>query len=333
MRSRPGRGVDGVRARRSRRDGRARPGRRRARAPGEQRERAGARRPATPSRRARTRCARSVLPRRMAPDHDGRDGAPSACKRAPTRARASAARVRRVAGPVLEERAHGALQVLGGEQVAGELRARARRRPARRPRPARGRSPSSPRGRGSGPPRARARTPRAAASKPSSGRTRLTTFQRSSVAASKSSPVMTSSRARAGPARSASRCVPPIAGVRPTTVSTRPKRADSAASSRSQAERRARRRPSGTARGRRTRSAAAAPRRCGSTSSSSRHSRRGVLDGEAVEEVHVDPAADRAALGADEQAARRVGRDVVDRRPQRGEHRRVEEVQRRAWPA
>ena len=38
---------------------------------------------------------------------------------------------------------------------------------------------------------------------------------------------MTSSRARAGPARSASRCVPPMAGVRPTTVSTRPKRADS----------------------------------------------------------------------------------------------------------
>src|SRR5215207_5493003 len=62
-----------------------------------------------------------------------------------------------------------------------------------------------------------------------SGRTRLTTFQRSSVAASYRPPPITSSRARAGPARSAIRCVPPISGVRPITASTRPNWADSAA--------------------------------------------------------------------------------------------------------
>src|SRR5215212_9609836 len=38
---------------------------------------------------------------------------------------------------------------------------------------------------------------------------------------------ITNSRARAGPARSAMRCVPPAPGVKPTTASTRPKRADS----------------------------------------------------------------------------------------------------------
>src|SRR4051812_47433635 len=65
--------------------------------------------------------------------------------------------------------------------------------------------------------------------------TLFTTFQRSSVAAGKRSPLITSSRARAGPARSATRWVPPIAGVRPTTISTSPKRADSAAQIKSQA--------------------------------------------------------------------------------------------------
>ena len=46
---------------------------------------------------------------------------------------------------------------------------------------------------------------------------------------------MTNSRARAGPARSASRCGPPIDGVSPTRTSTRPNCAPSAATSRSQA--------------------------------------------------------------------------------------------------
>src|SRR5690242_9424236 len=45
---------------------------------------------------------------------------------------------------------------------------------------------------------------------------------------------MTSSRARPGPARSAIRCGPPPAGVRPTTFSTRPNLADSEAKIRSQ---------------------------------------------------------------------------------------------------
>src|SRR5947209_13577222 len=45
---------------------------------------------------------------------------------------------------------------------------------------------------------------------------------------------MTNSRALAGPARSAMRWVPPAPGVRPTTRSTSPKRADSAAKMRSQ---------------------------------------------------------------------------------------------------
>src|SRR3954454_3277594 len=45
---------------------------------------------------------------------------------------------------------------------------------------------------------------------------------------------ITNSRARAGPARSAIRGVPPAPGVRPTTASTRPKRADSVAQSMSQ---------------------------------------------------------------------------------------------------
>ena len=140
---------------------------------------------------------------------------------------------------------------------------------------------------------------------------------------------MTSSRARAGPARSASRCVPPMAGVRPTTVSTSPKRADSAASSRSQA----------------SESSKAAVRH--SAWAANTVGKRQLLDGvdhlraarstarpascgaEAVEEVHVDAAADHAPLGAHEQAARRVGRDVGDGRLQGGDHRGVEEVQRR----
>ena len=46
---------------------------------------------------------------------------------------------------------------------------------------------------------------------------------------------MTSSRARAGPARSATRWVPPISGVMPTTISTSPNCADSAAQIMSQA--------------------------------------------------------------------------------------------------
>src|SRR4051795_9907578 len=80
--------------------------------------------------------------------------------------------------------------------------------------------------------RAAKRMPFSASS--SSPTTRLTTFQRSSVGASYRPPVITNSRARAGPARSAIRCVPPIAGVRPTTRSTSPKRAPSAASRMSQ---------------------------------------------------------------------------------------------------
>jgi hypothetical protein len=44
----------------------------------------------------------------------------------------------------------------------------------------------------------------------------LTTFKRSIVAASYTAPVITNSFARPLPARSASRCVPPIAGVSPT---------------------------------------------------------------------------------------------------------------------
>src|SRR3954447_11120484 len=46
---------------------------------------------------------------------------------------------------------------------------------------------------------------------------------------------MTSSRARAGPARSATRWVPPMSGVSPTTISTSPNWADSAAQIMSQA--------------------------------------------------------------------------------------------------
>ena len=139
---------------------------------------------------------------------------------------------------------------------------------------------------------------------------------------------MTSSRARAGPARSASRCVPPMAGVRPTTVSTSPKRADSAASSRSQASESSK--------------AAVRHRACAANTVGSGQLLDGVdhlqqlgpqlgggLRAEAVEEVHVDAAADDAPLGAHEQAARRVGRDVGDGRLQGGDHRRVEEVQRR----
>src|SRR4051812_37120165 len=47
-------------------------------------------------------------------------------------------------------------------------------------------------------------------------------------------PLITNSLARAGPARSAIRWVPPAPGVRPTTASTRPNRADSLAQSMSQ---------------------------------------------------------------------------------------------------
>jgi hypothetical protein len=45
--------------------------------------------------------------------------------------------------------------------------------------------------------------------------------------------------------------------------------------------------------------------------------------------VHVDAAADHAPLGAHEQAARRVRRDIGDGGLQRGDHRGVEQVQRR----
>ena len=45
--------------------------------------------------------------------------------------------------------------------------------------------------------------------------------------------------------------------------------------------------------------------------------------------MHVDAAADDAPLGAHEQAARRVGGDVGDGRPQGRDHHGVEEVQRR----
>src|ERR1039458_9551851 len=47
-------------------------------------------------------------------------------------------------------------------------------------------------------------------------------------------PVITSSAARATPARATSRCVPPPPGVRPTVASTRPNDASSAAHIRSQ---------------------------------------------------------------------------------------------------
>jgi hypothetical protein len=80
-----------------------------------------------------------------------------------------------------------------------------------------------------GPPASSRASVIAAASSCSSSTTRLITFQRSSVAASYRSPLITSSRARADPARSAIRCVPPIAGVNPMTISTRPNSAASAA--------------------------------------------------------------------------------------------------------
>ena len=119
-----------------------------------------------------------------------------------------------------------------------------------------------------------------------------------------------------------------MAGVRPTTVSTSPKRADSAASSRSHAS------ESSKAA---VRHRACAANTVGSASSStvwiisssSVHSSAGVLRAEAVEEVHVDAPADHAPLGAHEQTARLIGRDVGHGGLQRGDHRRVEEVQRR----
>ena len=64
--------------------------------------------------------------------------------------------------------------------------------------------------------------------------TRLTTFHSASVLAGYSPPLITNSAARAGPARSAIRCVPPAPGVSPTTASTRPNWASSVAQSMSQ---------------------------------------------------------------------------------------------------
>ena len=139
---------------------------------------------------------------------------------------------------------------------------------------------------------------------------------------------MTSSRARAGPARSASRCVPPMAGVRPTTVSTSPKRADSAASSRSQAS------ESSKAA---VRHRAWAANTVGSASSStvwiicssSVHSSPAACGLRPSKRCTSTPPLTDAPLGAHEQAARRVGRDLGDGGLQGGDHRRVEEVQRR----
>ena len=106
----------------------------------------------------------------------------------------------------------------------------------------------------------------------------------------------------------ARRLAPPAAGRRPA---------------------RARRPRSGTGRGRRRRSGSGSSSTVWIIASSSVHSSPAACGREAVEEVHVDAAADHAPLGAHEQAARRVGRDVGDRRLQGGDHRGVEEVQRR----
>ncbi len=119
-------------------------------------------------------------------------------------------------------------------------------------------------------------------------------------------PVITSSRARAGPARSARRCVPPIAGVRPTTVSTSPNRADSAASRMSQ--------PSENSNAA-VRHSECAAKTVGSGSSldtmdeieQAHPHGGGLLGGEPVEDVHVDAAADNATLGPDQQPARGLG--------------------------
>ena len=71
-------------------------------------------------------------------------------------------------------------------------------------------------------PRSSARTPARRRRSPRTGSTRLTTFHRSSVAASYRSPVKTNSLARPTPARDARRWVPPIVGVSPMTRSTSP---------------------------------------------------------------------------------------------------------------
>jgi hypothetical protein len=86
-----------------------------------------------------------------------------------------------------------------------------------------------------GPAASSAASLRAAASNSSSSKIRLTTPQRSISSALKIPPDITKWRARPDPARSASRCVPPIDGVSPTTFSTRPNFALGEATIRSQA--------------------------------------------------------------------------------------------------
>ena len=139
-----------------------------------------------------------------------------------------------------------------------------------------------------------------------------------------------SSLARAGPARSASRCGPPIDGVRPTTISTSPNFARSLASRMSHAS-------AISKAAVRQRPCAAKTVGSGSssilwmTSSSSSHSAPPRCGRHAVEDLaDVDATGDDLALGPDQQAARRVGGDLVDRCAHALEDRVVEEVQRRA---
>ncbi len=131
------------------------------------------------------------------------------------------------------------------------------------------------------------------------------------------------------PARSARRCVPPIAGVRPTTVSTSPKEADSAARIRSQAsassnahvrQSRARRTPSGTAAGRRAgrarsarrtaRAACAEPSRAANTETST-------------------PPENDAPLGPEQDRAGRFGLELADGGFETRAQLVVEQVERR----
>ena len=139
---------------------------------------------------------------------------------------------------------------------------------------------------------------------------------------------MTNSRARALPARSAIRCVPPMSGVMPTTASTRPNCTPSPAHSRSHASDSSsaavRHRPCATASvgsGRSSIAWAKRSRRAVSSSAPRAPSPSNTWTS--------TPARDDVALGAEDQRPRRRLLDLDDRGLEVVEHRGAEEVQRR----
>ena len=157
----------------------------------------------------------------------------------------------------------------------------------------------------------------------------LTTFHCSSVAASNRPPVMTSCLARPVPARSASRCGPPIDGVRPTTISTSPNFADSAAMMMSQASESSkaavRVRPwaeKTTGRGRASMLSIRPSR--------SVHRPDPCAGVESLELLDVHSAGNDLAFGTDQEGPRRIGLDPGDRFPELADQAGVEQVEGRA---